>query len=141
MKDQEAEQIKKDAENKITNIENILRANISNPKAAATIECCLTELGNCAEFEFTEEDYQESVQKELKESRKALRETQHKLEEKEKELNELKETTTREINEIQGVSGELEAETTSIIQSQTKELDHLREELHGCRTEFDSLRA
>ena len=140
-KNQEVEQSKKDAENKISNIENILRANISNPEAAAPIERCLTELDNGAEFEFAEEDYQESIQRELEEHKKALRETQQKLEEKENELNELKETTTREINEIQGVSGELEAETTSIIQSQTKELDHLREELHGCRTEFDSLRA
>ena len=137
---EELQKQKEEAEEKIKNVEKILRANITNPDIAAPIERCLGELHEGAEFEISENDYIQSMQKELQENRGRLKDAEQKIEEKEQELSELRETCTREINEIQAASGLLENETQTIIQNQNTELTNLRKELQNCKSELDSMR-
>ena len=137
---EEFQRQKEESEEKVRSIEKILRANITNPEIAAPIERCLGELHEGAQFEISDNDYIQSMQKELEENRGRLKEAEQKIEEKEQELSELRETCTREINEIQAASGLLENETQTIIQNQNTELENLRKELQNCRSELDSMR-
>lgn len=131
---------KEDVERKLTGIQNILRANLTNPDALNAIDDCLKELNNGADFNLNEEELQKSVEAELIENRRKLRETAQQLEETKTELEELRTTTTREIEEIQQASGQLQDDAQTIIHNQGDELLKLKDDLKNAKEQFEKMK-
>lgn len=131
---------REELERKQKGIQNILRSNITNPDALSAIDQCIEQLNEGAEFQLDEGEYQKTVEMELVEHRRRLQEATEQLTQTQTELDELRQTTTREIEEVHAASGQLQEEAQTVIQTQGEELMKLRDDLKGAKEQFEKMK-